>query len=180
MSISKLGLGGAAVAVVLLSPIAAWAQDCKGEVKASSEPSVSRSLGAFPGSFWAWKKAVKDNKDYGPAYDSWLRAKDKRIDCAQEKTGKKLWVCTRTAKPCAVASGSSNPTFKKKGVLDPKDVDEVKVLQELLNIHGAKPPLKVDGKFGDGTEEAVIEFQRREGIKADGVVGDETKERLQS
>jgi len=34
---------------------------------------------------------------------------------------------------------------------------------------------EVDGQFGAGTKEAVIAFQRRNGLGADGIVGEETK-----
>ena len=45
--------------------------------------------------------------------------------------------------------------------------ESVKVLQEALH-------LAVDGIFGRITEEAVRAFQRRNGLKADGIVGNET------
>lgn len=44
---------------------------------------------------------------------------------------------------------------------------EVKTLQGKLN-------LMADGIFGPLTEEAVKEFQKRKGLKADGVVGAQT------
>lgn len=50
----------------------------------------------------------------------------------------------------------------------------VMTLQERLNVHGADPPLKVDGDFGDKTKVAVMAFQRRRGIDDDGVVGKQT------
>jgi hypothetical protein len=57
--------------------------------------------------------------------------------------------------------------------------DEVRKLQEILN---RKMPdvsrLTVDGIFGPLTEKAVLEFQRREHIGVDGVVGPVTWSRL--
>ena len=49
--------------------------------------------------------------------------------------------------------------------------NEVKVLQEKLN-------LKVDGKFGPLTEEAVKDFQRSNSLEVDGIAGDGTLSKL--
>ncbi len=54
---------------------------------------------------------------------------------------------------------------------------EVRTLQESLNQRGAA--LAVDGKFGKRTEVAVRQFQRENGLKADGVCGERTWERLE-
>lgn len=48
----------------------------------------------------------------------------------------------------------------------------VKDMQIALNILGYN--LKTDGKFGSGTKEAVMHFQRANGLKVDGVAGDQT------
>lgn len=53
---------------------------------------------------------------------------------------------------------------------------EVRALQESLNQHGAA--ISVDGYFGPGTVDAVIEFQRRENLHQDGIVGPQTWEAL--
>ena len=45
--------------------------------------------------------------------------------------------------------------------------DDVKTLQRRLNLY-------VDGIFGTLTEEAVVSFQRANGLTADGIVGEET------
>jgi hypothetical protein len=47
-------------------------------------------------------------------------------------------------------------------------------LQKDLNMQGANPALRTDGFFGDKTFAAVEEFQTREGISVDGVVGPQT------
>lgn len=184
MAIKKLVTGAALAALVGLAPIAALAQsgDCKPELTVAGEASISRTLGAFPSSLFAWKKEA--NAKYGAAYDNWSRSADRRIDCKQDLTGKKLWVCTRSAKPCGPGGpgGGGNLVFadpNAKLVRGDKGPD-VEVLQKLLNRHGAKPEIKVDGSFGSGTESAVREFQKKEGLTPDGRVGKLTKERLQS
>lgn len=52
----------------------------------------------------------------------------------------------------------------------------VKVLQSSLNDHGAK--LKVDGKFGKGTQDALRAFQKKNKLGVDGVAGPATWGRI--
>lgn len=51
-------------------------------------------------------------------------------------------------------------------------------LQTLLNAKSTTSPLKEDGYFGRMTLNRVKEFQKKEGIKVDGIVGPETFSRL--
>lgn len=53
---------------------------------------------------------------------------------------------------------------------------DVSQVQKLLNANGAG--LTVDGDFGSKTEDAVRQFQMQHGLKADGVVGPKTLEKL--
>ena len=56
---------------------------------------------------------------------------------------------------------------------------DVKTLQELLNqLTIVTPALEVDGDFGSKTEAAVKAFQKKVGIKQDGIYGDETHKAL--
>ncbi|WP_313345472.1 peptidoglycan-binding protein [Stenotrophomonas sp.] len=60
--------------------------------------------------------------------------------------------------------------------------DEVGKLQGELNRLGVRDaegkPLAEDGKFGDNTREAVLAFQKQQGLKEDGVVGRDTLGKL--
>ena len=56
--------------------------------------------------------------------------------------------------------------------------DEVARLQQALKDHGFDPG-HIDGKFGPGTESAVIAFQKSEDLSADGVVGPNTLKALE-
>jgi hypothetical protein len=53
---------------------------------------------------------------------------------------------------------------------------KVKLIQEWLSLHGLG--VKIDGDFGPATDYAVKEFQKRQRLTVDGVVGKNTFERL--
>ena len=65
------------------------------------------------------------------------------------------------------------------GVLQKGDRgSEVKLCQELLAQHGLVTA--IDGVFGNGTEASVKQFQQRENLSVDGIVGAATWGRLES
>ena len=54
------------------------------------------------------------------------------------------------------------------------EVEELQArLKELGYYQG-----EIDGRFGDGTREAVMAFQKAAGLTADGIVGEKTREAL--
>jgi peptidoglycan hydrolase-like protein with peptidoglycan-binding domain len=55
---------------------------------------------------------------------------------------------------------------------------EVETLQSLLNDTEPPPNLDVDGKFGPKTDKAVRDFQRRNALRPDGIVGPLTAQDL--
>ena len=55
-------------------------------------------------------------------------------------------------------------------------VRKVRLVQQKLNSLGER--LNADGMFGAATAAAVQRFQRRSGLTADGVVGEETWEKM--
>jgi Putative peptidoglycan binding domain len=185
---------------------AAMAKECvKTKVTAASEPSISRAIGAYPQSLLAWRKAAAESAD--PGYNNWSSAEDRKIDCNQTTVvnGRKLWVCKRTARPCkgfgpevapgsggsgsssggSAGSGSSSgscsltfPSGRKSVRPGDKGPDVIKIQQALI-AKGANLAKGADGNFGSGTDRAVREFQRKEGISpADGFVGRTTCSRM--
>ena len=53
---------------------------------------------------------------------------------------------------------------------------DVKIAQDALNKAGAN--IKADGKFGSGTEDAVQAYQEKNGLDADGAIGQATRDKL--
>lgn len=172
-----LSLVAALLSISIASITAVSANECKTDVViAEGEPYLSRSLGAYQSSLFAWRKAAEAKA--GPGFQSWRVAQDRKIDCEQINVeGKKRWVCTRSARPCknalAGAIGGDKPTFDR--ILRRGDKGEdVKKLQELLNELGYE--IKVDGDYGRGTKEAVRDFQQKNKLDADGNFGPKTAE----
>jgi hypothetical protein len=200
----RLGLLTVAAAIVASSiGSAANAKECtKTKITAASEPSVTRALGAFPGSLLAWRNAAAASADAGAGYNNWSSAEDRKINCNQTTVvnGRKLWVCTRSARPCkgfgpegsgtgtgtGTATGGGGggtcsltfPSGRQSVRPGDKGPDVIKIQQALI-AKGANLPKGADGNFGSGTDRAVREFQRKEGISpADGYVGRTTCGRL--
>lgn len=75
---------------------------------------------------------------------------------------------TNVYKPAAAQANNVVEPTLYQGDRGPAVVD----LQLLLNQHGAN--LRADGFFGSLTYNAVIDFQRKKGLVADGIVGAKT------
>ncbi len=167
----------AATLLIATAASAANAKDCqKDMVTAEGEPFISRSLGAYPSSLFAWRKAAEAK--FGRGFQSWTVAEDKKVDCEQVAvSGKKRWVCTRVARPCKGLIGTAEAKPKFERTLRRGDNgDDVKALQGLLNDLGYE--LTVDGNYGRSTKEAVRDFQQKNKLPADGNFGSATAEKL--
>lgn len=72
------------------------------------------------------------------------------------------------------------PCYAKLPMLHRGDKGEfVRAAQALLNLRGAScGKWGADGDFGAATEAAVLAFQRRNGLEADGVIGNATWQKL--
>lgn len=94
-----------------------------------------------------------------------------------------------TAKPTATTTKPTTTTTKT--TTPPRVVDKpsdnvrlgdsgkgVEQIQTALTAHGFK--VVVDGKFGPATDQAVRAFQKKNGLKQDGIVGPITWAKLQS
>lgn len=156
------------------------AKDCKTEkLTKAGEPFLSRSLGAYPSSLLAWRAAAKEK--YGDGWQNWSQTEDATINC--DKNASNRWVCTRSARACQGGfklTLPNKPAGTTTGITNKlvrgDSGEEVKTLQELLRKHGYD--IKVDGKFGSGTEQAVRDFQKAHKLAIDGRVGPKTLEKL--
>ncbi len=155
----------------------AQAKECKTDVvTATGEPFAARSIGAYPSSLFAWRKAAEAKA--GGGYQSWTVAEDKKVDCEQVNVaGKKRWVCTRSARPCKgfIGTAEKKPEFKRT-LRRGDSGDDVKAMQFLLNDLGYE--LELDGNYGRLSQDAVRDFQNKNGLKADGNFGAGTAAKL--
>jgi hypothetical protein len=170
----------AGLAALMLMALPATAKNCKNEsVSATSREYISRSLGAFPGSWAAWRKEVK--AQFGGGWQAWRRSEDRKIKCQQVGDNRR-WTCTRTARPCRLGAAppTSDPGYQpidqvlRRGMQG----EQVKTLQYLLKEAGFD--VTIDGDFGRTTQRALIKFQKKNQLTADGQAGPKTVEALTS
>ena len=84
----KVGALGLVVSFALSGAV--LARECKSDpVVAEGQPAVSRDLGAYPNSLFAWRKAVAEK--VGGEFNSWRYADARSVDCNQidTKNGKR-------------------------------------------------------------------------------------------
>lgn len=74
----------------------------------------------------------------------------------------------------------NSPDAKANGLMLGERGDAVTRVQELLNKHGYLVSGNITGYFGEATEQAVENFQSRNGLTADGLVGVQTINKLTS
>lgn len=106
---------------------------------------------------------------------------------AEKSTQEKLFTpnpettSSETTSPETTSPETTNPeTTSSHSTLKPRQTNsEVKKLQELLKTKGYFPKeTKVTNFYGEITEKAVKKFQQDHGLKADGIVGQNTWEKL--
>lgn len=88
-------------------------------------------------------------------------------------------VAVVTSAPTNTPKPTATPTPTSSSLRNGSTGTAVKTLQQRLKNLGYYSG-SVDGKFGDGTEQAVIAFQRANGLDADGVAGTRTITKLYS
>lgn len=74
----------------------------------------------------------------------------------------------------------NSPDAKPNGLMIGEQGDSVTRVQQLLSKYGYLPSSNVTGYYGEATEEAVKNFQSRNGLSADGKVGVLTMAKLTS
>lgn len=76
--------------------------------------------------------------------------------------------------PTGVVFANDSHSVHKKGM----NCEEIKVIQSALKQDGTYDYGKLTTYFGPITEDAVIEFQRKYGLKPDGVIGESTVKKM--
>jgi len=175
-------LSGGIVFAWLLAASPSLAKDCKTEpIKKTGAPYISKSLGAYPDSLFAWRAAVLEK--HGNGWQAWRNAEDTKVDCEVTTVdGKKRWVCTRTGRPCLgpisqYTNAAEKPKFERT-LRRGDQGDDVKALQKALNGLGFE--LEIDGNYGRGTRDAIKAFQKANKLTTDGSFGPATQEKLLS
>ena len=93
---------------------------------------------------------------------------------------------TKPAETEQVSSDSRIPAEQLGSVKGTEGLDNAQIIRVKVSPEKIQRALKsagvytgkVDGKIGPGTKEAIVEFQKSHGLKADGVLGKKTWENL--
>lgn len=118
---------------------------------------------------------TKNGKHYVKVEDSGGRGHDGWYCYETQMKGKvrKIWTCLATPKnikPLAKPTGKYSGTIPGPTLKYGSSGTNTIYLQKFLNWYG-NFKLKVDGKFGDATEKALMVFQQTEGLLVDGIYG---------
>jgi len=119
-----------------------------------------------------------------------LQAKDAEIVDLQYQV-KDLSSKVEASKPAEgdqAAPEAALPDQSSDAVSTPEVSNNVEIVRVKVNPEKIQRALKsagvytgpVDGKIGSGTKEAIVEFQKSHGLKADGVLGRKTWEELKT
>lgn len=160
------------ISVIVCSVGALWLVGCssdKASPSTAGNPTTTRAVGATP-------PGVTTTTIAAPAVTAVTST------TVQSSTA-------TTAKPTATTTKPTTTTTKT--TTPPRVVDKpsdnvrlgdsgkgVEQIQTALTAHGFK--VVVDGKFGPATDQAVRAFQKKNGLKQDGIVGPITWAKLQS
>ena len=116
-----------------------------------------------------------------------LQAKDTEIVDLQYQV-KDLSSKIDVSKPAEPDQVSQVSTAQAEPVKIPEVLDNAQIIRVKISPEKIQRALKsagvytgkVDGKIGPGTKEAIIEFQKSHGLKADGVLGKKSWEALKT
>jgi hypothetical protein len=104
---------------------------------------------------------------YGKTVEDRIRNHHKAV----ERSIRQQAVALHEALPADLAASPVNVhATLKRGATGPA----VELMQHALNKHGAFPPLKVDGQFGQRSFDALRIFQQKSKLVADGICGERT------
>lgn len=156
------------ISVIVCSVGALWLVGCssdKASPSTAGNPTTTRAVGATP-------PGVTTTTIAAPAVTTVTTTTVQSSTATTAKpTATTTKPTTTTTKPRVVDKPSDNVRLGDSG----KGVEQI---QTALNAKGFK--VVVDGKFGPATDQAVRAFQKKNGLKQDGIVGPITWAKLQS
>ena len=166
------------ISVIVCSVGALWLVGCssdKASPSTAGNPTTTRAVGATPA-------GVTTTTIAAPAVTTVTTTTVQSGTATTAKPTATTTKPTTTAKPTTTTTKTTTPPR----VVD-KPSDNVRLgdsgkgveqIQTALTAHGFK--VVVDGKFGPATDQAVRAFQKKNGLKQDGIVGPITWAKLQS
>ena len=153
------------ISVIVCSVGALWLVGCssdKASPSTAGNPTTTRAVGVTP-------PGVTTTTIAAPAVTTVTTT---TVQSSTATTAKPTTTTTKpTTPPRVVDKPSDNVRLGDSG----KGVEQI---QTALNAKGFK--VVVDGKFGPATDQAVRAFQKKNGLKQDGIVGPITWAKLQS
>ena len=163
------------ISVIVCSVGALWLVGCssdKASPSTAGNPTTTRAVGATP-------PGVTTTTIAAPAVTTVTTT------AVQSSTATTAKPTATTTKPTTTTTKPTTTTTKPRVVDKPSDNVRlgdsgkgVEQIQTALNAKGFK--VVVDGKFGPATDQAVRAFQKKNGLKQDGIVGPITWAKLQS
>lgn len=166
------------ISVIVCSVGALWLVGCssdKASPSTAGNPTTTRAVGATP-------PGATTTTIAAPAVTTVTTTTVQSSTATTAKPTATTTKPTTTAKPTTTTTKTTTPPR----VVD-KPSDNVRLgdsgkgveqIQTALTAHGFK--VVVDGKFGPATDQAVRAFQKKNGLKQDGIVGPITWAKLQS
>ncbi len=168
----RLALGAGALAgLMMVEPAAVVAQtptagtDLSGKAVYLRRLSVLRYQESFTAKIYTLTRVPLEVRGRGACTSGWCPLVHNNVNLFARRTHIDL------AKP------ASGLVLTERTLRRGDEGADVKVIQDVLVKKGAGA-IKTDGKFGPGTEAAVKDFQRRNGLTADGAIGPETRKKL--
>lgn len=154
-------------------------QTAKAEAKPSTASDTGGKVEAVKDGVTLSKELSSKETQHGVNLDAWSDSdkdakatSDPKAAETEKPAGQEAETPKETKPNADLAASLGNRTLKN-GMHD----ESVRSLQAALNDQLGLE-LETDGKFGDKTLDAVKEFQRRNGLDDDGIVGQKTKDAL--
>lgn len=170
MRITKLAVSAALAVATVVAAEPAVAQTPAAGTDITGKPvylrklSVLRYSESFVGRIYTLTRSTLEVTGRGKCSDGWCPLTHNKVALFARRSHIDL------SKP------QGEPVVSERTLRPGDEGDDVRAIQEALNKKGAK--IEVDGKMGRATVQAIVEFQRKNGLTPDGTIGPETRKKL--